>query len=69
VFPPSVVATPDADRPVSDAIRRNPWGRDDYNEDRASINQVGGSEDGLMGTDFDMMNTVGQTWLWDNATW
>jgi len=69
MFPASRVATPDLDKMINDGTRREQWNRDQYNAEHAYINQNGGSEDGLIGTDFNMMNTVGQTWLWDNPLW
>jgi hypothetical protein len=69
MFPASAVATPDANRMMNDGAQKDAWTRDQYNAEHAYVNQVGGSEDGLMGTDFNMMNTVGQTWLWDNVPW
>lgn len=40
-----------------------------YNAEHAFVESASGSENGLIGTDFDMMNTVGQTWLWDSVAW
>ena len=67
MFPASVVE-PDVNRIANDDTQRDPWNRDRYNIEHAS-DQIGTCEDGLMGTDFNMMNTVGQTWLWDNVSW
>lgn len=69
MFPASAVATPDANRFVNDGTARDPWSQDQYNAEHSYVNQFGGSEDGLMETDFNMMNSVGQTWLWDSASW
>ncbi|KIX04251.1 uncharacterized protein Z518_07805 [Rhinocladiella mackenziei CBS 650.93] len=66
MFPASAVATPDVNRLMNDGTQRGPWNRDQYNTEHSYINQTGGSDDGLMRTDFNMMTTVGQTWLWDS---
>ena len=69
MFPASTVTTPDVNRLMNNSTPQDPWNRDLSNTDASNMNQMSGSEDGLMGTDLIMMNAVGQTWLWDNATW
>lgn len=69
MFPASTVVTPDANTLDYTSPQQDPWHRDLYNTEAANTHQAGGSDGGLMGNDLTMMNTVGQTWLWDNATW
>lgn len=47
----------------------DPWNPEHYNAEHTFVESTSGSENGLVGTDFDMMNTVGQTWLWDSMSW
>jgi hypothetical protein len=37
--------------------------------DQAYLYQAGGGDNGLQADDFSMMNSVGQTWLWDTVSW
>lgn len=67
MFPASTVGTPNLNRPALNPS--DTWNPDQYNADHAFIDSTSGSENGLQGTDFDMMNTVGQTWLWDSMSW
>ena len=60
------VSVPDPERSNDDGINQNVA---QYGADDSYINQPGGSDMGLLGSDFSMMNTVGQTWLWDSVTW
>ncbi|ETI22161.1 hypothetical protein G647_06234 [Cladophialophora carrionii CBS 160.54] len=58
---PEVVA-PDVDASM-------PKDEGEYNANQAYLYPAGGSSDGLQTDDFSMMNSVGQTWLWDSVSW
>lgn len=69
MFPPSIVTTPEVNKSATAEAPADPWSRDQYNIDQSYPAQIGGGQDGLIETDFNMMNTVGQTWLWDTGPW
>ncbi|KIW67456.1 hypothetical protein PV04_06705 [Phialophora macrospora] len=61
MVPPDVGAsTTDGSVPTSDG---------QYSADQAYLYQAGGGDNGLQADDFSMMNSVGQTWLWDSVSW
>lgn len=89
MFPPSTNPTPEtAAHLLADGTQMDAWNIDPYNNASSSsapnhntgntaqsafANESGSSEGGLMSSDPNMMNTVGQTWLWDsfspNVSW
>lgn len=69
MFPASIVGTPDPTQTQPEIGMNESWNPEQYNAEHAFVESVSGSENGLVGTDFDMMNTVGQTWLWDSVAW
>ncbi|OAP60954.1 hypothetical protein AYL99_05956 [Fonsecaea erecta] len=60
------VPAPDPERPNDDRTNQNVA---QYGADNSYINQTAGNDVGLLGADLNMMNTVGQTWLWDSVAW
>ncbi|KAH0844536.1 C6 transcription factor [Fonsecaea pedrosoi] len=60
------VSETDMERSNGDGINQNVA---PYGADNSYVNQTGGSDMGLLGPDLSVVNTVGQTWLWDSATW
>lgn len=69
MFPASMVGTPDAVQAQGEKGLDDLWNPEQYNAEHPFVESTSGSEAGLIGTDFDMMNTVGQTWLWDSVAW
>ncbi|RVX71741.1 hypothetical protein B0A52_03925 [Exophiala mesophila] len=80
MFPPSTNPTPETAAPVlADGAQMDPWNVESYNNGNTttqapfSNDSVGSESGGLMGSDPSLMNTMGQTWLWDsfspNVSW